>query len=126
MKNLFKLLLASTLFVACNNTKKSDGEAHAAMIESTIKIETQSDKSSIYELKRLNYELLEEIGFDDSQISVTISLLRLNVTVANYLSKKGVLPNKEILDNKFKTSFLELFSEEDYTKFKTIQDKLKL
>ena len=26
----------------------------------------------------------------------------------------------------FKTSFLELFSEKDYTKFKTIQDKLKL
>ena len=126
MKNLFTLLLASTLFVACNNTKKSDGEAHKAMIESTIKVETQSENSSIYELKRLNHELLEEIGFDDSQISVIISLLRLNVTAANYLSKKGVFPTKEILDNKFKTSFLELFSEEDYTKFKTIQDKYKI
>ena len=126
MKNLFTLLLASTLFVACNNTKKSDGEAHAAMIESTIKVETQSENSSIYELKRLNHELLEEIGFDDSQISVIISLLRLNVTAANYLSKKGVFPTKEILDNKFKTSFLELFSKDDYTKFKTIQDKLKI
>ena len=102
MKNLFTLLLASTLFVACNNTKKSDGEAHKAMIESTIKVETQSENSSIYELKRLNHELLEEIGFDDSQISVIISLLRLNVTAANYLSK------------------------DDYTKFKTIQDKLKI
>jgi len=92
----------------------------------TLSINAQSENSSIYELQRLNHELLEEIGFDNSQISVTISLLRLNVTTANYLSKKGVFPNKEILDNKFITSFLELFSEKDYTKFKTIQDKLKL
>jgi len=95
-------------------------------LTTNLSINAQSENSSIYELQRLNHELLEEIGFDNSQISVTISLLRLNVTTANYLSKKGVFPNKEILDNKFKTSFLELFSEKDYTKFKTIQDKLKL
>jgi hypothetical protein len=34
MKKLFTLLLTATLFTACNNTNKSDGEAHAAMIES--------------------------------------------------------------------------------------------
>ena len=37
MKKVFIILLAVTLFVACNETKKSDGEAHAAMIESTMK-----------------------------------------------------------------------------------------
>ena len=37
MKKVFITLLALTLFVACNETKKSDGEAHAAMIESTMK-----------------------------------------------------------------------------------------
>ena len=37
MKKAFIILLAVTLFVACNETKKSDGEAHAAMIESTMK-----------------------------------------------------------------------------------------
>ena len=37
MKKVFIILLGATLFISCNETKKSDGEAHAAMIESTMK-----------------------------------------------------------------------------------------
>ena len=40
----------------------------------------------------------------------SMSVLRLNVTTANYLSKKGVFPNKEILDNKFKTFLYNIVS----------------
>ena len=37
MKKVFIILLGATLFLSCNEIKKSDGEAHAAMIESTMK-----------------------------------------------------------------------------------------
>jgi len=33
MKKLIILLITASLFVACNNKKKTDGEAHASMIE---------------------------------------------------------------------------------------------
>ena len=36
MKKVFIILLGATLFCACNETKKSDGEAHAAMIQASI------------------------------------------------------------------------------------------
>ena len=35
MKKLFTLLLVATLFVACDDKKKSDNEGHAAMIEAS-------------------------------------------------------------------------------------------
>ncbi len=37
----------------------------------------------------------------------------------------GVFPNKEVLDNEFKTMFLSFVSEEDFTIFKTIKHKIK-
>jgi len=37
MKKVFIILLGAALFISCNEIKKSDGEAHAAMIESTMK-----------------------------------------------------------------------------------------
>ena len=33
MKKLIILLITASLFVACNNKKKTDGEANASMIE---------------------------------------------------------------------------------------------
>ena len=35
----------------------------------SLNINSQTQYSSIDDVKRLNYELLEEIGFDDSQIN---------------------------------------------------------
>ena len=92
----------------------------------SLSINAQSQHSSIDDVKILNYELLEEIGFDDSQITLVSRLLYSNMKKASYVSKKGVFPNKEKLDNEFKTSFLKFFSEKDFIKFKTIQHKLKL
>ena len=44
MKKVFIILLGATLFISCNETKKSDGEAHAAMIESTMKSDSTSQE----------------------------------------------------------------------------------
>ena len=91
----------------------------------SLNINAQSQNSSIEDVKRLNYDLLQEIGFDDSQITLVSRLLYSTAKKATYVSEKGVFPNKEILDNEFKTSFLKFFTEKDFTKYKTIQHKIK-
>ena len=91
----------------------------------SLNVNAQSQNSSIDDVKRLNYELLQEIGFDDSQITLVSRLLYSTAKKATYVSKKGVFPNKEILDNEFKTSFFFFFSEKDFTKYKTILHKIK-
>ena len=91
----------------------------------SLNINAQSQNSSIDDVKRLNYDLLQEIGFDDSQITLVSRLLYSTAKKATYVSEKGVFPNKEILDNEFKTSFLKFFTEKDFTMYKTIQHKIK-
>ena len=91
----------------------------------SLNINAQSQNSSIDDVKRLNYDLLQEIGFDDSQINLVSRLLYSTAKKATYVSEKGVFPNKEILDNEFKTSFLKFFTEKDFTMYKTIQHKIK-
>ena len=41
----------------------------------SLNINSQTQYSSIDDVKRLNYELLEEIGFDDSQINIVSRLI---------------------------------------------------
>lgn len=91
----------------------------------SLNINAQSQNSSIDDVKRLNYDLLQEIGFDDSQITLVSRLLYSTAKKATYVSEKGVFPNKEILDNEFKTSFLKFFTEKDFANYKTIQHKIK-
>ena len=91
----------------------------------SLNILAQSQNSSIDDVKRLNYDLLQEIGFDDSKITLVSRLIYSTAKKANYVSEKGVFPNKEILDNEFKNSFLKFFSEKEFTKFETIQHKIK-
>ncbi|MGY8919952.1 MAG: hypothetical protein ACKVJ4_06250 [Flavobacteriales bacterium] len=91
----------------------------------SLNINAQSQNSSIDDVKRLNYDLLQEIGFDDSKITLVSRLIYSNAKKATYISEKGVFPNKEVLDNEFKTMFLRFLSEEDFTKFKTIKHKIK-
>ena len=91
----------------------------------SLNINAQSQNSSIDDVKRLNYDLLQEIGFDDSQINLVSRLLYSTAKKATYVSEKGVFPNKEILDNEFKTSFLKFFTEKDFANYKTIQHKIK-
>ena len=91
----------------------------------SLNINSQTQYSSIDDVKSLNYELLEDIGFDDSKINIVSRLIYSSNKKATYISKKGVFPQKDILDNEFNTMFLKLLSEDDLSKFKTIQHKIK-
>ena len=91
----------------------------------SLNINSQTQYSSIDDVKRLNYELFEEIGFDDSKINIVSRLIYSTNKKATYISKKGAFPQKDILDGEFNTTFLKLLSEDDLAKFKTIQHKIK-
>ena len=91
----------------------------------SLNINSQTQYSSIDDVKRLNYELFEEIGFDDSKINIISRLIYSTNKKATYISKKGAFPQKDILDSEFNTTFLKLLSEKDLAKFKTIQHKIK-
>ena len=91
----------------------------------SLNINSQTQYSSIDDVKRLNYELFEEIGFDDYKINIVSRLIYSTNKKATYISKKGALPQKDILDGEFNTNFLKLLSEKDLAKFKTIQHKIK-
>jgi hypothetical protein len=68
MKKLLTLLLAAILLVACNNKKKTDGEAHASMIEASkngsLKKEPSTPHVLIvnYNLKQMSIEEHNELG----------------------------------------------------------------
>ena len=91
----------------------------------SLNINAQSQYSSIDDVKRLNYDLLEEIGFDDTKITLVSRLIYSTVKKASHVAKKGAFPQKDILDNEFNTMFLTLLSVKDLAKFKTIQQKIK-
>ena len=56
MKKLLTLLLAAILLVACNNKKKTDGEAHASMIEASKNGSLKKEPSTPHVLI-VNYNL---------------------------------------------------------------------
>ncbi len=71
MKKLFTLLLVATLLVACNDTKKSNGEAHAAMIEASINGKLAKDA------------VTKEIGFEISDDGSKIPLYAGDLSVVS-------------------------------------------
>ena len=81
--------------------------------------------SSIEEVKKLNYELFEEIGFDENQMNHVCRAIYSTQKRASYLAENGVSPNKEKLDQQFKSLILRVLSEEDFKKFESIKHKLK-
>ena len=91
----------------------------------SLNINAQSQYSSIDDVKRLNYDLLEEIGFDDTKITLVSRLIYSTAKKSSHVAKKGAFPQKDILDNEFNTMFLKFLSEKDLAKFKTIQHKIK-
>lgn len=58
MKKLIIFLITTSLFVACNNKKKSESEAHASMIEASQNGSLQKDQSTPHMLI-VNYNLKE-------------------------------------------------------------------
>ena len=68
MKKLIILLTTASLFVACNNKKKSDGEANASMIEASQNGSLKQEQSTPhmliinYNLKEMSIEEHSELG----------------------------------------------------------------
>ncbi len=81
--------------------------------------------SSIEEVKKLNFELFEEIGFDENQMNHVCRAIYSMQKRATYLAENGVSPSKEKLDQQFKAVILRALSEEDFKKFESIKHKLK-
>ena len=54
----------------------------------SLNINAQSQNSSIDDVKRLNYDLLQEIGFDDSKITLVSRLIYSNVKKQPMFQKK--------------------------------------
>ena len=50
MKKLFTLLLAATLFVACNNTKKSEGDLKSDPVTVSVKVTNSTDQDQTFKL----------------------------------------------------------------------------
>ena len=90
-----------------------------------------TEYSSIEEVKKLNVELFERIGFDDDQINyvcrIIYSVQKRSGYLAepNYVSDSGISITQERLDKQFKSMFLRVLSEEDYKKFISVKHKLK-
>ena len=81
--------------------------------------------SSIEEVKKLNFELFEEIGFDENKMNHVCRAIYSTQKRASYLAENGVSPNKEKLDQQFKSLILRVLSEEEFKKFESIRHKLK-
>ena len=81
--------------------------------------------SSIEEVKKLNFELFEEIGFDENQMNHVCRAIYSTQKRASYLAENGASSNKEKLDQQFKSLMLRVLSEEDFKKFESIKHKLK-
>ena len=81
--------------------------------------------SSIEEVKKLNFELFEEIGFDENQMNHVCRAIYSTQKRASYLAENEVSSNKEKLDQQFKSLMLRVLSEEDFKKFESIKHKLK-
>ncbi len=81
--------------------------------------------SSIEEVKKLNFQLFEEIGFDENKMNHVCRAIYSMQKRATYLAENGVSPSKEKLDQQFKAVILRALSEEDFKKFESIKHKLK-
>ena len=81
--------------------------------------------SSIEEVKKLNFELFEEIGLDENKMNHVCRAIYSAQKKASYLAENGVSPNKEKLDLEFKSLLLRGLSEEEFKKFESIKHKIK-
>ena len=68
MKKMLTILLTAILLVGCNNTKKTEGEAHAAMIEASQNGSLKHDQKTPhilivnYNLENMSIEQHNELG----------------------------------------------------------------
>ena len=88
---------------------------------------TNSEYSSIEEVKELNYELFTDVGFDENKINFISRVIYANykraITMAeNGISHQGV---NLMLDEKAEERLTRLLTKDEYMTFTKIKHKIK-
>ena len=85
-----------------------------------------NDYKSIEEVKTLNYELFEEIGFDENKINYVSRVIYSTYKKANYMASNGVSPEKALtLDEEAEEMLLRVLTQAELKSFNSIKHKLK-
>ena len=106
MKKLFTLLLVATLFVACDDKKKSDNEGHAAMIEASKNgaLKTNNEPAVIGSAFMDNGTINPIIGGDLNTEKVWLTYIQAHndrdldkITAINTTDWEAYLPDGRVL-----------------------------
>ena len=85
-----------------------------------------NDYKSIEEVKTLNYELFEEIGFDENKINYVSRVIYSTYKKANYMASNGISPQKALtLDKEAEEMLLRVLTPAELKSFNSIKHKLK-
>ena len=85
-----------------------------------------NDYKSIEEVKTLNYELFEEIGFDENKINYVSRVIYSTYKKANYMASNGVSPQKALtLDKDAEEMLLRVLTQAELKSFNSVKHKIK-
>lgn len=81
---------------------------------------------SIEEVKSLNYELFQEIGFDENKMNFVSRVIYSTYKKAQHMSYEGASPQKAIsLDKEAEKMLLRVLSKAELKRFNSLKHKLK-
>ena len=119
MKKLIILLITASLFVACNNKKKSDSEANASMIEASQNGSLKQEQPTPHMLI-INYNLKEMSIEEHSELGVDVAPNFTSEKIEGFIGKSFIgntdtgvfggvyhFKSKEAVDNYLKSEFWE-------------------
>ena len=88
---------------------------------------TNSEYSSIEEVKELNYELFTDVGFDENKINFISRVIYANYKRATTMAENGVSPQgaDQMLDEKAEERLTRLLTKDEYLTFTKIKHKIK-
>ena len=81
---------------------------------------------SIEEVKSLNYELFQEIGFDENKMNFVSRVIYSTYKKAQHMSSEGASAQKAIsLDKEAEKMLLRVLSKAELKRFNSLKHKLK-
>ena len=88
---------------------------------------TNSEYSSIEEVKELNYQLFTDVGFDENKINFISRVIYANYKRATTMAENGVSNQgvKLILDEKAEERLTRLLTKDEFLTFTKIKHKIK-
>ena len=81
--------------------------------------------SSIEEVKKLNFELFQEIGLDENKMNHVCRVIYSTQKRSAYMKKYNDPGIKKDLDSQYKLMMLRVLSEEEYKRLESIKHKIK-